>query len=104
MRWTIVMVVILAAVVVSVTAVLTGTQATASEKNPVVVMETSMGTIKIELDQEKAPITVKNFLEYVDAKHYDDTIFHRVIPDFMIQGGGFGTDKKEKDTRKGIKN
>jgi cyclophilin family peptidyl-prolyl cis-trans isomerase len=58
-------------------------------KKPVVVMETSLGTIKIELDPEKAPITVKNFLDYVDAKFYDSTIFHRVISTFMIQGGGF---------------
>jgi peptidyl-prolyl cis-trans isomerase B (cyclophilin B) len=58
------------------------------QKNPVVVMETSKGTIKIELYQDKAPVTVKNFLDYVDARHYDGTIFHRVIPDFMIQGGG----------------
>jgi cyclophilin family peptidyl-prolyl cis-trans isomerase len=72
--------------------------------NPVVVMETSQGTIKIELNEEKAPITVKNFLDYVDAKFYDNTIFHRVIDGFMIQGGGFGTDKKEKDTKPPIKN
>ena len=51
-------------------------------------METSMGTIKIELFQEKAPISVANFLKYVDKKHYDGTTFHRVMPDFMIQGGG----------------
>ena len=57
--------------------------------NPVVVMETNMGTVKIELLEDKAPITVKNFLAYVEGKHYDGTIFHRVIPDFMIQGGGF---------------
>src|SRR5262245_65934930 len=66
--------------------------------NPVVVMETSMGTIKIELFEDKAPITAKNFLSYVDDKHYDGTIFHRVIgkenagKDFMIQGGGFSED------------
>jgi cyclophilin family peptidyl-prolyl cis-trans isomerase len=64
--------------------------------NPVVVIETSMGAIKIELNQEKAPITVENFLKYVDAKHYDGTIFHRVIPDFMIQGGGFEPGLKPK--------
>jgi cyclophilin family peptidyl-prolyl cis-trans isomerase len=58
-------------------------------KNPVVVMETSMGTIKIELDDGHSPDTVKNFLTYVDDKHYDGTIFHRVIEDFMIQGGGY---------------
>src|SRR5205823_14945845 len=57
--------------------------------NPVVVIETSMGTIKVELFEDKAPGTVKNFLQYVDDKHYDNTIFHRVIESFMIQGGGF---------------
>lgn len=83
--------------------------------NPVVVVETSMGTIKIELNEEKAPITVKNFLRYVDDKHYDGTVFHRVIADFMIQGGGFKQgvsqaksdeemERLEKVTRDGIKN
>jgi cyclophilin family peptidyl-prolyl cis-trans isomerase len=74
------------------------------EKNPVVVMETSMGTIKIELYEKKAPRTVKNFLDYVDEKHYDGTIFHRVIPDFMIQGGGMTPNMKEKPTRAPIGN
>ena len=55
---------------------------------PVVVLETSMGNIRIALDEQKAPISVKNFLAYVRAGHYDGTIFHRVIPGFMIQGGG----------------
>jgi peptidyl-prolyl cis-trans isomerase B (cyclophilin B) len=62
----------------------------------VVVMETSMGTIKLELNGGKAPITVKNFLSYVDEGFYDGTIFHRVISDFMIQGGGFEPGMKEK--------
>src|SRR5262245_39411952 len=79
-------------------------QATAADKNPVVVMDTSMGTIKIELDQEKAPITVKNFLGYVDDKFYDGTIFHRVIGNFMIQGGGFEPGMKQKETKDPIKN
>ncbi len=73
-------------------------------KNPVVVMETSMGTIKIELFADKAPETVKNFLKYADDKHFDGTIFHRVIEDFMIQGGGFEPGMKEKKTRPPIKN
>lgn len=73
-------------------------------ENPVVVMETSMGTIKIQLDDEKAPITVKNFLKYVDDKFYDGTVFHRVIPTFMIQGGGFESGLKEKKTGETIKN
>ena len=67
-------------------------------------METSMGTIKIELNAAKAPITVENFLKYVDDKHYDGTIFHRVIADFMIQGGGFQPGLREKRTRDPIKN
>lgn len=74
------------------------------ESNPVVVMETSEGTVKIELWADKAPITVKNFLRYVDDKFFDGTIFHRVISDFMIQGGGYTPDMKEKKTRDSIKN
>ncbi|HEV3440896.1 MAG TPA: peptidylprolyl isomerase [Gemmata sp.] len=73
--------------------------------NPIVVMETSMGTIKIELFEDKAPVTVKNFLSYVEDKHYDGLIFHRVIETFMIQGGGFEPGlKKEKKTKDPIKN
>jgi len=72
--------------------------------NPVVVMETSMGTIKIELYEDKAPITVKNFLGYVKDKHYDGLIFHRVIENFMIQGGGFAPGMKQKETKEPIKN
>ncbi|GEM_PF-96687 len=72
--------------------------------NPVVVMETSEGTIKIELFADKAPKTVENFLKYVDDKFYDGTIFHRVIKDFMIQGGGFTPDFNQKATRDQIKN
>ena len=89
---------------------LLASSACAADKNPVVVMETSMGTIKIELNQDKAPITVKNFLAYVDDKFYDGTIFHRVIgkendeKDFMIQGGGFTEERKQKATKDSIKN
>lgn len=74
--------------------------------NPIVVMKTSMGTIKIELFADKAPITVKNFLSYVDDKFYDGTIFHRVIGSFMIQGGGFTNSNpiKEKKTKSPIIN
>src|SRR6266542_3964948 len=74
------------------------------EKHPVVVMETSLGTIEIQLDAEKAPITTKNFLDYVKAGFYDGLIFHRVIPGFMVQGGGFTPDMKEKKPRDPIKN
>src|SRR5437868_9303692 len=84
--------------------VLAGCGAETADKNPVVVMETSKGTIKIELFEDKAPITVKNFLSYVDDKFYDNTIFHRVIKGFMNQAGGFGTDKQEKKTKGNIKN
>lgn len=73
-------------------------------KNPVVVMETNMGSIEIELDEAKAPVTVKNFLSYVDSKFYNGTIFHRVINNFMIQGGGFDEKMTEKKTNAPIKN
>ena len=69
-----------------------------------VVLETSLGVIELELDAEKAPISVENFLAYVDAGHYDGTLFHRVIPGFMIQGGGFDASMKQKPTRGPIKN
>jgi peptidyl-prolyl cis-trans isomerase A (cyclophilin A) len=69
-----------------------------------VVLETSYGSITIELDSAKAPVSVANFLDYVDAGFYDGTIFHRVIPDFMIQGGGFTADLKQKPARPAIKN
>jgi len=72
--------------------------------SPVVVLETSLGNIEIELDDKKAPITVENFLAYVDAGHYDGTVFHRVISGFMIQGGGFDASMSQKPTRGPIKN
>jgi peptidyl-prolyl cis-trans isomerase B (cyclophilin B) len=71
---------------------------------PVVEMKTSHGTIEIELDEVKAPGTVKNFLQYVKDKFYDGLIFHRVINGFMIQGGGMTPDMKEKPNRAAIKN
>jgi peptidyl-prolyl cis-trans isomerase B (cyclophilin B) len=69
-----------------------------------VVMETSLGPIKIELDGDKAPATVANFLGYVDDKYYDNTIFHRVIDGFMIQGGGFEPGMRQKAAKAPIKN
>src|SRR5262245_25210512 len=69
-----------------------------------VLMSTSLGDVTIELDGDKAPISVANFLSYVDAKHYDNTIFHRVIANFMIQGGGFEPGMKQKPTNRPIKN
>lgn len=89
-----------------------GCGSSSPSKTPVVAMDTSMGTIKVELYPDKAPITVKNFLTYVEDKYYDGTIFHRVMglphsdKDFMIQGGGFVAGKmdKEKPTAGSIKN
>ena len=71
---------------------------------PVVLMSTSMGEVKIELYEKEAPETVKNFLAYVNDKFYDGTIFHRVIPGFMIQGGGFTAAMEQKPTKSPIKN
>ena len=71
---------------------------------PYVELETTMGNIVIELNQEKAPYTVANFLEYVKSGHYDGTIFHRVIDGFMIQGGGMDANMKEKSTNAPIQN
>jgi peptidyl-prolyl cis-trans isomerase A (cyclophilin A) len=71
---------------------------------PVVTLTTSLGVIEVEVDTEKAPISAKNFLQYVDDGFFDGTIFHRVIPGFMIQGGGFSEDMGQKATRAAIKN
>jgi peptidyl-prolyl cis-trans isomerase B (cyclophilin B) len=76
----------------------------AKEKRPVVVMETSSGTMEIELFSKRAPETVKNFLSYVNSSFYNGTIFHRVIDGFMIQGGGFTGQLKKKGTKPAIKN
>jgi cyclophilin family peptidyl-prolyl cis-trans isomerase len=78
--------------------------ANAEDINPKVVLDTSKGKIVLELYPDNAPETVKNFLNYVDAKFYDGMIFHRVIPNFMIQGGGFTTDMKRKNPQAPIKN
>jgi len=83
--------------------------APASPSGPVVALEVfsgqaKLGTILIALDREKAPISVDNFLKYVRAGHYDGTIFHRVIPGFMVQGGGYTPDMTENPTRPPIKN
>ncbi len=72
--------------------------------NPTVVVETSLGTFEAELFADKAPDTVKNILAYVDDKFYDGLIFHRVMSDFMIQGGGFEPGMKQKKTKDPIKN
>ena len=75
-----------------------------SVDNPRVIIKTTDGDIVIELYAEKSPVTVENFLQYVDAGYYDNTVFHRVISNFMIQGGGFSTEMKEKPTRDPIIN
>ncbi|MDO9068019.1 MAG: peptidylprolyl isomerase [Deltaproteobacteria bacterium] len=90
--------------VVAMFVLLTGTAFAEEIRNPVLVMETSMGNIKIELFEKDAPITVKNFLDYANNGFYNDTIFHRVIPGFMAQGGGFTADRKQKPTKAAIKN
>ena len=76
----------------------------AAQDNPVVVIETSLGSITAELDRANAPLSVENFLEYVESGHYRDTVFHRVIKGFMIQGGGFTADMQRKPTRTPVKN
>ncbi len=71
---------------------------------PRVLMATSLGNITLELDAQRAPASVANFLRYVEAKHYDGTIFHRVIANFMIQGGGFSPDMSQKPTQAPVRN
>lgn len=75
-----------------------------SAENPRVLMKTTDGDITIELYADKSPITVENFLRYADDGHYDGTVFHRVISNFMIQGGGFDAELTEKETRGPIVN
>jgi len=75
-----------------------------AQERPKVLFKTNMGDIELELDQEKAPISVENFLSYVSEGFYTDVIFHRVIPKFMIQGGGFTKEMKRKEVKDPIKN
>ncbi len=77
---------------------------TQTNPNPQVILETSKGQIKLELFPEQAPVTVENFLNYVDSNFYDGTVFHRVIANFMIQGGGMTAGLKEKANQAPIKN
>ena len=77
---------------------------TVESQSNIVRLETSMGTIVIELDRQAAPVTVKNFLEYAESGFYDGTIFHRVMPGFMIQAGGFTNNLERKKTRNPILN
>lgn len=78
--------------------------AASQEKKPEVRLETNYGDIVVQLETRKAPITTANFIQYVKSGHYDNTVFHRVIKDFMIQGGGMTSDMKEKHTQPPIKN
>lgn len=89
---------------VALICLMTGVACAEGKKNPVVTMETTIGTIKIELFEKDAPISVKNFMDYVKSGFYSGTIFHRVIPGFMAQGGGFTPDRKQKPTNAPIKN
>ena len=84
-------------------ALLLSTSLLAAE-NPKVLLTTSLGEVEIELAADKAPISTQNFLKYVDSGFYNGTQFHRVIPGFMVQGGGFGADMRQKDTDAPIKN
>jgi cyclophilin family peptidyl-prolyl cis-trans isomerase len=96
---------IFAAVLLSATALQPPSpSASPSPSGPVVLLQTSLGDIKIRLDRDKAPLTVDNFIGYVRARHYDGTIFHRVIPNFMAQGGNMGPDLKPRPTKPSIKN
>jgi len=97
----------LAAIVVSLSSMVPlRAQEKAQEKsaNPMVLFKTTLGSFKVELYPKEAPITVKNFLSYVDKKFFDGCIFHRIVPNFVIQGGGFDKNMKRKDTDAAIKN
>ena len=93
----------IAGLAAGVAVVLSGSVSSAQD-DPVVVMETSLGTITVELAPAEAPISVDNFLQYVDAGHYDNTIFHRVIQGFMIQGGAYSPEMRTRPTRPPIEN
>jgi peptidyl-prolyl cis-trans isomerase B (cyclophilin B) len=88
---------------ISALSVLAAVAPAVAAENPKVIMDTTKGQLVIELYPDKAPETVKNFLAYVDAGFYNGTIFHRVMPNFMIQGGGFTPDMQQKSTRPPIK-
>ncbi len=87
-----------------VTLIILGLSSAANADNPKVLFKTSKGNIELELFADKAPLSVKNFLRYVDEGFYNGTIFHRVINSFMIQGGGFGSDLQKKNAHAPIKN
>jgi cyclophilin family peptidyl-prolyl cis-trans isomerase len=89
---------------ISALSVLTAVTPAVAAESPKVALETDKGRIVLELYPDKAPATVKNFLAYVDAGHYNGTIFHRVIPNFMVQAGGMTVSMKEKPTKPPVKN
>lgn len=95
---------ILAALAIGTVALATPGAQNVAPATPVVVLETSMGEIAIELNKERAPVSTENFLQYVRDRHYDGTLFHRVIKGFMIQGGGYTPSFERKPTREPIKN
>ena len=82
----------------------TAPEAEQAKETDMVIIKTTLGDIKVKLAADKAPLSVANFLSYVDDKHYDGTIFHRVIDGFMIQGGGFDANMRQKPTKAPIKN
>jgi cyclophilin family peptidyl-prolyl cis-trans isomerase len=92
------------ALLAGILALLLQSPCAAQERNPQLVMETSLGKVRLELFADKAPLSVKNFLQYADDKFYDGLVFHRVIGNFMIQAGGLGEDLKEKPGRAPIAN
>lgn len=92
-------IIIVIAIILATTGLIAG-----EKQNPVVVMSTNMGNIEIELFESEAPLTVANFMSYIKDGFYNDTVFHRVINNFMIQGGGFTTDGKRKETKAPITN
>jgi peptidyl-prolyl cis-trans isomerase A (cyclophilin A) len=97
-------IILLALVTILIPSLIVSARGKSKGGNPVVIMSTSLGDIQIELYPDKASETVKNFLSYVNDKYYDGTVFHRVIPNFMIQGGSFTPDMKQKPTKAAIKN
>lgn len=94
----------LCALLFSISSFAADSKATAPDEVVLVGMNTSVGYIELELNKTKAPISVANFLSYVNSGHYNGTVFHRVIKDFMVQGGGFGADMRQKATQPPIKN
>ena len=98
------MILITAALLLAQAAAASPSPRPSASPGPVATVETSLGRIRIALDQEKAPVSVANFVKYARAGHYSGTVFHRVIPGFMIQGGGMTAELKEKPTSPPIRN